>query len=100
MNTLHDKTLDCRNIGFAVRRRRDRLEVLSLPGPPTKNGASRIAIRGVAETFRKLGCSTVTAQRGEAQTYGRFARLWQLPGPVDEDATQDALLFPRNGSFP
>ena len=52
MNALHDKTVDCLDIRFAVTRGRHRLEVLGLRlhGSPAKNGASRMAIRGLAET--------------------------------------------------
>jgi hypothetical protein len=57
MNAVDDKTVDCLNIRFPVTRGRRRSAVLDLRfhSSPAKKGVSRIAIRGVAETFREMG---------------------------------------------
>ena len=57
MNALDDKTVDCLNVRFPVTRGRRRSAALDLRfhSSPAKMGVSRIAIRGVAETFREIG---------------------------------------------
>jgi hypothetical protein len=76
MNALHDKTLDCLNIRFAVRRGRRRSQVLGLRlhGSPAKKGANRIAIRGLAEALREIRRLIDAAQFGENQARGPLFR--------------------------